>query len=263
MAPVKFEEHINDKLEQRAIKPSENSWNKLAERLEAQDHKKTNKGYWWIGIAASIVSIIVVSNSLLNSDVVPNENSTIQIVDGDEDTINNKNNKQINDIEIILNEDAKLAEIEKTELESEKQDQTKLNTQPKITEVKIEQISTSNIKSDNIRDERNALNKAEVRDKEFDVLETTNSINAYARNESKETSNKSENLDNEIDDLLSKAKADVSTKTANNKDKLKVNPKGLLDEIEFDLDQSFREKVFQKLKTSYKKVSTAVAHRND
>ena len=35
MAPIKFEEKIKDKLEQRHLKPSADAWDRLSEKLDA------------------------------------------------------------------------------------------------------------------------------------------------------------------------------------------------------------------------------------
>ena len=34
MAPIKFEENLRDKLEERSLQPSANSWSKLSDRLD-------------------------------------------------------------------------------------------------------------------------------------------------------------------------------------------------------------------------------------
>ena len=62
MAPMKFEEQLKDKLEQRTIEPSSNTWQKLSDKLDANESKKKNKGFWYLGIAASIVGIIFITN---------------------------------------------------------------------------------------------------------------------------------------------------------------------------------------------------------
>ncbi len=93
--------------------------------------------------------------------------------------------------------------------------------------------------------------------------DTIDSEKAYAFVEGNTETNNADNLDTEIEALLSKAKHDVIIKTATNNEQSKINANSLLEEVEFDLDQSFRDKVFEKLKVSYKKVSTAVANRND
>ena len=68
MAPIKFEDDLKKKLEQRKLQPSANVWNKLEKRLEAEDNKKSNKGFWWFGIAASFVGILIVTSIFFNRE---------------------------------------------------------------------------------------------------------------------------------------------------------------------------------------------------
>ena len=42
-----------------------------------------------------------------------------------------------------------------------------------------------------------------------------------------------------------------------------VDAEALLENVEAELDQSFRNKVFEAIKSSYNSVKTAVAQRND
>lgn len=257
MAPVKFEEHIKNKLEQRAIKPSETAWNTLAEKLDAQDKKKSNTTYLWFGVAASIVIVIMVSNSIFNKSMLPDENKAIQVVTSEDK--NQQNKEEIIDNNPIV-EDVIVAEIEEpTVIEAKKTEQSNISHQQKVAEVK----TTTNQNTKDLEYNRIAFNTDYKTKNEIKESERITSENAFVQVDIKSKTDSSENLDSEIEALLSKAQKDVSTKTAISKEKSKINPEGLLEEVEFDLDQSFRDKVFQKLKTSYKKVSTAVAHRND
>ena len=61
MAPIKFEENIKNKLEKRTINPSEDSWAKLSNKLDEQEGKSNKKIVWWIGIAASLVGVFLVT----------------------------------------------------------------------------------------------------------------------------------------------------------------------------------------------------------
>ncbi|WP_223034826.1 hypothetical protein [Hanstruepera marina] len=260
MAPVKFEEHIKDKLEQRAIKPRETAWNKLAERLDANDQKLSHAKFWLIGIAASIVIVLVVSNIFFNNNEVSNGTNTIKVVNSNETGSEVK--EQPNSSETFTTDEVSDDETEKDKIEKDNKIQPNFIQQQKVATVK-KKNQPRNTSSKNVKIERMASNK--VNDKEEGInklnIESAEKISTLAITDLVPDNTK--NIDNEIDSLLSKAQKDVYSKTADNKEELKISPQGLLEEIEFDLDQSFRDKVFQKLKSSYKKVSTAVAHRND
>jgi len=82
MAPLKFEDNIREKLEERAIEPTENSWEKLASQLdvnEAKKRKKDNKIFWY-SIAAVFVGVLVITAVWKNRGL-SEEPIKIEIVD--------------------------------------------------------------------------------------------------------------------------------------------------------------------------------------
>ncbi len=68
--------------------------------------------------------------------------------------------------------------------------------------------------------------------------------------------------DSEVDSLLLIAQQDILRQRIFNGDKT-VDAMALLTEVEDELDQSFRDQIFQSLKTGFLKVKTAVADRNN
>ena len=86
---MKYEEQLKDKLEQRTIQPSSDAWQKLNDKLDANKSKKNNKGFWYLGIAASIVGILLITN-VFNND---NTNATEPtIVDTDKTNLESEVN---------------------------------------------------------------------------------------------------------------------------------------------------------------------------
>ena len=81
MAPIKLENHIREQLQEREIKTSNNSWEKLQQQLDSTSKKKNNKG--WFYLAASIVGIIIISSLLLNKQQVITEpsNNIVEVND--------------------------------------------------------------------------------------------------------------------------------------------------------------------------------------
>ncbi|HSP40854.1 MAG TPA: hypothetical protein VLN46_05425, partial [Gillisia sp.] len=67
---------------------------------------------------------------------------------------------------------------------------------------------------------------------------------------------------NEIDALLYKAASEISLERRNISSTGTVDAGDLLFAVEMELEESFREKVFDILKESYLKARTAVANRN-
>ena len=68
--------------------------------------------------------------------------------------------------------------------------------------------------------------------------------------------------DAEVDSLLWAAQRDILTQKLLSPDG-KVDPMALLTEVEDELDESFRDQIFEALKQGYLKVRTAVADRNN
>ena len=69
--------------------------------------------------------------------------------------------------------------------------------------------------------------------------------------------------DAEIEDLLKQAERDILRDRIYNETTRTVDADALLQDVEDDLEQSFRSKVFEGLKSSFKTVKTAVADRKN
>ena len=68
MAPINFEEHIKEKLEKKRIEPSNNAWARLTDRLDTHEGTSKDKMFWWLGIAASLVGIFLITTLFFKSN---------------------------------------------------------------------------------------------------------------------------------------------------------------------------------------------------
>ncbi|GAB4155775.1 MAG: hypothetical protein Tsb0033_05460 [Winogradskyella sp.] len=258
MAPIKFEEQLKDKLEKRSLQPSAESWSKLSERLDAEEKKTKNPWFWWMGIAAAVViTLTIVTQTIGTKDT---EQFLPQVVEQDlkEDTnkVEESATKDIQEMKLAAenNESKTSSEQEdhknKTEISNYKsvaKNQTK--SQLAIDE-KIDKANTAN--NINSKNEQSAIIEDPVIDKAV-VLQAIEDLNPQ----------KTSVTDREVDSLLKVANKELF------KDKLQkdasrtVDAKSLLEEVEDDMGQSFRTKVYEALKDGYQTVKTAVAHRND
>ena len=87
MAPIKFEEHIREKLDSREISPSAGSWDKLSEQLDKKESSGKNNKWWISSIAAIFVLALCgiiylnmnrsVENTIVNTPEIqnPSENA--------------------------------------------------------------------------------------------------------------------------------------------------------------------------------------------
>lgn len=273
MAPIKFEEQLKEKLEKRTIQPSPGSWDALANRLDLQNKKQNHRSFWWLGIAASIVGIILATTFVFNKS-----ESKIS-----EPTIVDINNNEKPKTDAIVSEDI---EAQKQEPVNDSKPEIKLTNEKQVVSQKVkssEFVATKkgiNLKqtvasNDVIKEEQTQdasemfLNASDFQQAKLnDVVAEINKLN----NENHGVT------EAEIDSLLKRAEREIlkhrnpsflpvrqggggarggyeNTKT--------VDANALLKDVEADLEQSFRAKVFEALKSGYVTVKTAVAERNN
>ena len=248
MAPIKFEEQLKDKLEKRTMSPSAESWAKLSDRLDAEDKKNKRPIYWWLSIAAMFIVMIAIAVQVFNKDegtsvspsIVNEESQEIKINEGalinDQDEIQLTNKDEVEETLTIEREEIK------TPQKSNQQKQ--ILTSPKTkTELAVNIQSEKNEVQEIIQTDLNngitsmpALDKTAI-SQAIDNLNTANDAK----------------LNREVDSLLKVASKELKTVDANT----------LLDEEQDEMGQSFRSKVYEVLKDSYKTVKTAVAQRNN
>ncbi|MDO5979643.1 hypothetical protein [Flavivirga spongiicola] len=253
MAPIKFEKNIKDKLDKRRLQPSDNAWGKLSERLGNQEKKKNNKPILWLGLAASMVGILLIIPQFFNNEtsvndvpktvvnpeiVEQNENKAIAV----EEYINIENTTketQVKEKEVVK-EPAKKSVLVKSEFNKE---QTALVQESNIKELNKEAVSTVEV----------ALEPLSFEEEKIQAV--ANQIQALKDNDIV--------TDDAINALLLEAQKEIKLNRLYNGTTGVVDAKLLLQDVEAELDQSFRSKVFEAIKASYGTVKTAVAQRND
>ena len=245
MAPNKFEEHIKKQLQKREIKPSSNAWEKLSGQInEVQATKK--KPFIWYAVAASIIAIVLISTFYLNAENLELETNT-QIVSSPEKTIEEKKNTSIV-VEEVEPDQLVVIEEEKPE--------------PKI-EVKAEAIVPVDTTESFL-----VANELTIESHLDDVPQNTSEeiinskiLEVVAQAELLEKQNDAL-TDAEVDSLLRRAQQEILTDKLFREDR-SVDAMALLTEVEDELDKSFRNQIFESLKSGFLKVRTAVADRNN
>jgi hypothetical protein len=261
MAPIKFEEQLKDKLEKRTLSPSSEGWSQLSDRLDADEKKSKNPIFWWLSIAAGLIIMIAVSVQFFNNgdsqEVMPQVVEEPIKKDQLEDKNENLNN--VESIELIVEDETLKAENDDVQITKESQiidykKVTNKKSEPKtqLTENDGSVIKTNTQKTEAILKEDLPVLKDELILK--DVL-----VTALEESKVEEASV----TDREIDSLLKVASKELF-KNKLQKDATKtVDANALLLSVEEDMGQSFRSKVFEALKDSYKTVKTKVAERNN
>lgn len=275
MAPIKFEENIKDKLEKRSIQPSSDAWDTLSAALNTND-KKNRKGLiFYIGIAASIVGILLVTHMMFNTS--GNQLGEPTIVETNTEEIqNNVKSKDVNETvekEVVV----RISEENKYKKEIIK-DKSSIKNEPKLAvnpnesiskeaEIEIEKSKEQDLikvnetkqavavlNSVNTKKEESTVNKLTF--EELKAVEVVNQIKELEIKNGIVT-------DTEIETLLKQAERDILRERIYNETTRTVDADALLQDVEDDLEQSFRTKVFEGLKSGFESVKTAVAERNN
>lgn len=279
MAPLKFEDNIKDKLEQRTIQPSDAIWERLDQELDAKSGQKKVKKYWWMGLAASIVGVLMTTTFFTNSSdsLKPSNNQLVEVTNEKNDS------KQSEDIDVVnidaLKEEEIIANKETTEaIEKEINTPiTKKNKEERIQNKKSLRSTIATIESvqkvhENSEEDTKIViaEKSEVITHPIKEIEEALEINKgvidnkvsdiVAQVEQLEQNNKVV-TDEEIEALLLKAQHEITTQQILQSNT--VNASALLLDVESELDESFKDRVFEALKTGFEKLKTTVAERDN
>tara|TARA_R110002049_G_scaffold37208_1_gene117505 strand:+ start:69394 stop:70146 length:753 start_codon:yes stop_codon:yes gene_type:complete len=250
MAPTKFEENIKEKLDKREMQPSFDAWSKLSERLENQEKKQKGFPFWRLGVAASIIGVLLVASNLYKNDTIgtkPQIVVTPEVIEQDKNSqitlekMTNFSNRQ-EETKVLK----KTLSIESDEVLKKQPKHKKAITFDKIY---IPELNKETKKPEQIVKEEFTYEDQKVKELIAQVKQSkeknTEVTNAF------------------IDSLLLEAQNEMRLNHLYNKNTQVVNANVLLQDVEADLEQSFRSKVLQSLKDNFITVKTAVAQRND
>lgn len=234
MAPSNWDNHIKESLEKRQLQPSPDAWDKLSGKLNIQAKRVTVNRFWWIGLAASIVGIVFISSLFFNK----NEQSTNTVADTPKTKIEVENDAQ------PLNGNIENIEPIK-ELSKKSQPVISNETQNNRGIVETKTIEAESPKQELV----NSFEAKKLKEVLAQIQELKNANDVVT--------------EDEIDALLKEAEKAIFKEKIKQANTQTVDADALLQDVEADLQQSFRDKVFEALKTSYETVKTAVAERNN
>ncbi|MEC3905593.1 hypothetical protein VOI54_01045 [Tamlana sp. 2201CG12-4] len=255
MEPSKFDEYLREKLEKRTLEPTGQSWNKLSGRLNSQVEKQNKKPYWWLGLAASVIGILFVAYNMLDNKTKNNNSpevvQTPEIIQQNE-AIKVVVNKGKEKDDMVSEETAKNMDLKLIEtLKPEKTIKNKIQPKTEVATVKTK----VNHQDEDIQKIIGTPNK-NLSFEEQKIQDVVAQVHAL-----KDKNQKVTNAD--IDALLAEAQKEIALNRLYNETTGKVDANALLQDVENELDQSFRTKVFEAIKASYNTVKTAVAQRNE
>jgi flagellar basal body-associated protein FliL len=252
MAPVEFEKKLQKALSSRKIQPSEAAWERLESRLEAgMPGKRKNSSYRILLVAASLILLIGLP---VYFGMFSEKSQEPAVVEGPVEKTKSEQPKRA--LEVPLKEQyteewAGVSPNEEPETPEEQSLQEPILLQEYNHSLAFEGGSPSDPGPKVVVDSV-GLNS-------LDALVALQVDAVLSQVEVMEAAS-GEVSDAEIDSLLREAQALISMQSQMTTDS--VDAMALLSEAEAEMDQTFREQLFNKLRKGFNKVRTAVADRN-
>ena len=264
MEPIKIEDKMREKFQERELQPSEDAWKRLESRLgPAQTQQKG--GVKWLAVAAAFIGIVLLATLIFNSEQVV---QGTELVDREASPVPDEKNKPEMDRELVVpavEENSSIAEEQVTPRQVQRS--TPQQLMPKA--------SDNNVVSEKGKDELSQAIAANTDDRKTEkvekaVLAPLSKEAAFEELKVEEIVAEVKKLEatdgaatpEEIDALLAQAQREIATNRILNSSSGTVDAAALLLDVEIELERSFRDKVFDALGDGYKKIRTAVVERN-
>lgn len=252
METDKLEQHIKAKMVEREIYPSDRAWKKIAGELNAETVSRKPR-YMWLGIAASIIVLVGVALSYFN-DFNQELKGPVEVVvtnkeDGSRESIEQNNLPQQTQEALVQSEDKMEIPLDAdNDVLENNQSVAEVNQSVIQNEMEVADLGEFEV---NKGVEKSKLQEQVINDKAAEIAAQVAVLEQYDAL-----------TDAEVDSLLKQAQQDILREQIFKTD-ASVNATALLTEVEDELDQSFRDQIFNSLKAGYIKVRTAVADRNN
>lgn len=234
MEPNNMENQFRDKLNKRAIKPSENAWDRLDAMLTVAEKPKRN--YRWMYFAASFLGFILIATVFFNQteEVIDSEHNKIVI---EQKQVQEKENELDKIIENPVLE--KNPEVVVASQNTTTKQKMVIKTKPAAVLDKIEVLKTE-------------------KKQPFETAIVSND-----KNNSSSITNQKTTVKVDANALLASVENDRPEQAvAQNTNPVKVNSNDLLSQVDGELELSFRERVIKSVNKTYREVKVAVAKRN-
>lgn len=246
MEPNNIENQIREKLNSREIQPSAQAWDRLDAMLTVAEEKKTKRfPFWYIGVAASVLVLLTVGLFIFNQEKsisIPN-NEIVVAPEKQEPKINN---------ELPITEQNQVATTDTNQSKSINNQGVSINNQKNNQKNNQNSIINRNKEIEYLV----AGDVAAVKD--IPKMSSTEPIVVQPRKET--VQKKSTYVD--VDALLASAENSSKSQTKSKSEKIKVDANTLLTHADGEVEQTFREKVINRISKNYQEVKTALANRN-
>lgn len=259
MAPIKFEDNIREKLQNREIEPSADVWGKLDQALGKPAKKRVAPATWW-AIAASLMVLFFLGRTFL-SDTEP------QLQLADEVIENIQTDPSVEADSPVLEGDVQFAtsQVESKETVND----PVVNTKEPIASQKMMVQDANPVSNDQITKAAVAVQNEEIKEADYPLEDrseetfVTGKVDEVVAQVQALQQLNNEVTPQEVEALLLSAQREIANRKLLEDNAGKVDPMALLMDVESEMERSFRDKVFEALGDSYNKVRTAVAERNN
>lgn len=236
MEPNNFEKDFREKLNDRKIEPSSKAWDRLDAMLSVTEEKKPRRKRKWLYIAASIIGFLLIGTFFFNQ-----KKNAIEVT---KSVVIEEKTKKDSVGEPILNK------VDSVDTETAIAEQASTKTSAKKSNKKENNLNQINHKT--IKNESNQIAESSIIIKNNQEKQSNNNQTVIAENSKKEN----------VDQLLEAAEKTVLAESAAKPKKVKINASDLLNQVDGELELSFREKVITKVNKNYQTVKVALANRN-
>ena len=227
MAPNNFDKNIQQKFNSRKIEPSAQAWDRLDAMLAVAEEKKQPRNYFWLKIAASFLLFIGMGYVFFQQ----NQKSEIS--------------QPINEVVIVKETPANKVEDYKVNdiIVSQKAENELAIATPKTNNSVINKVSKQN---DNSKYKSKLDSYLAITETQKEVITKNENNNSSQEQINQKTTYNQVNSETLLTEVQGNKKPNGNTNTY--KSTLKVNPNDLLNSVEKELDQSFKDKALSKFK---------------
>lgn len=246
-----LEKNIRDKMKERELQPSANAWDKLESQLDAAPQKR--KMVFWYYTAASVVGLMLIGSVVYyqHSEEQP------QLVEE-----NIKENQIENTIDVVpkvlADQEPVVTESTSTPIENYEESASENEVTPLLNVTEVAQKSDDIVFKTTITNEKISP----------EIIETVEWDKNYEYQKAQEVAidirtlqkNRGAVTIEEVEELLANARSEIILNRTTGESQ--INATTLLNEVEWELDKTFYDKVFDALGEGFRKIATAYTERN-
>jgi hypothetical protein len=237
MEPNNFDKDIQQKFNSRKIEPSAQAWDRLDAMLTVTEEKKQPRNYFWLKIAASFLLFTGMGYVFFQQN---QKSETLQPTN-----------------EVVISKESPTNEVENNDdteiiILPETQNELAIAT-PKTTNSATKKVSKQN---DNSKYKSKFDSYLAVTEKQKEAITKNENNNKSQEQTNQKNTHTNVNSETLLAEVQGNKKLNGNTNT--HKSTLKVNHNDLLNSVESELDQSFKDKTLAK----FKQAKTAFVNRN-